>query len=107
MAAFEVNKEVVKLADELLRIGKVYLRMSIFSLTGFNKKMERVREGRIHAGDVVVPLISKLRKKIRNSKKLHDLDKDYYLLIVSRIEENYYTSLSDKHLASRGREISK
>lgn len=105
MTTFEVNQEAVKLANELLGIGRIYIGISRFSLLSFSKKMGKLKNGEIHAGDMILPLISKLRKKIRNSERLHDMDKDRYLFIIERIEREYYQSLSTKHLANQGRGI--
>lgn len=96
------TREMVNLAEELIRIGKCEVRYPLKKLLRFSCKMEKLRSGEIHPGDVIVPLIREMKDHVRRSK-LHEMDKCLKLIILNNKENTYYEELKVMVFTEKGK----
>jgi len=98
-----VNREMVILAEELIRVGKEEIRVPMHKLSRFSRKMENLQRGEIHPGDLIIPLLRELNVNVRRSKRFDDIDKEFKLLFLHNKENAYYALLSHMVFAEKGK----
>jgi len=99
----KVNRDMINLAEELLRMGKEDIRIPIKTLSRFSKKIEKMEKEEIHPGQIIIPLIRGLESGVRHNKRMDGIDKGYKLLLIKNKEDIYYNLLSNIVFAEKGK----
>jgi len=98
----KVKKEMLAVAEEVLRTAKE-VRMPIYHLAFFSRRIKKAKAGEIHFSEAVVPLIEKTKTAIRGSKRFDEIEKEYRILLLEQKKNSYFELLKELIFTSKGK----